>query len=85
MGMRLDPHTETAETIASLSKKIDALQHDVSAIRRAFFWQRVWGLLKVALVVLPLIWLAARWLPSLVEAYTKIQNTLQHVEKFLPK
>ncbi len=83
--MRLDPNTETTETIAALSKKLDALQHDVSAIRRAFFWQRVWGLLKVALVMLPLIWAAVRWLPPLLQAYTNVQTTLQHVEKFLPK
>lgn len=82
--MRLDPNTETTDALTALAKKVDAIQHDVTAIRRAFFWQRVWGLIKVALVVIPLVWATARWLPTLRKAYTDMQDLIRNVEKILP-
>lgn len=83
--MRLDPQNETVETIASLARQIDALQRDVSAIRRSLFLEHLWGWCKLAIILIPLAWATVRWLPVVTKFYSDTQRMIQHVEKFLPK
>lgn len=82
--MRITPENETLEAIAKLEKKIDALSGDLAAIRRHFAWEKIWGTVKLFLIVLPLAWGALTIYPVVRKLYVETQSVLQQVERVVP-
>lgn len=83
--MRVDQISETEDALAKLEQKIDAMAADVAAIRRQLLWQKVWGFIKVLVIVVPLVWATITLYPVVKGMYDQTQSIINKTNSFLPK
>lgn len=83
--MRVDQISETEDALAKLERKIDDMAADVAAIRRQLLWQKVWGFIKVLVIVVPLVWATITLYPVVKGMYDQTQNIINKTNSLLPK
>lgn len=73
---KTSPTTPVASSNASITEQLAEqrqllldMQKEVTTVKRWLFWARIWGVLKVLIIVIPLIW-AVIYLPELIQQYT---------------
>jgi hypothetical protein len=83
--MRVNQDNETVAAIEALEGKIDALAAEVAGIRRHFFWEKVWGVAKLALIALPIVLGGLYAIPALTDLYDQAQRVIRQADAALPR
>jgi|GEM_PF-6384213 len=80
--MRIEPENDK-EDLERLEGKIDRIASEVAKINRHFFWQKVFGVVKTLLIVIPLV-VGAIWLyPIVNDMYTQTQALIKQADGLL--
>ena len=83
--MRVNQDNETVEAIASLERKIDGLAAEVAGIRRQFLWGRIWGAVKLAVILLPIVVGGLYAIPAITRLYDQAQRVIRQADAALPR
>jgi len=78
--MQVNPENQLLNTIKKLEKKIDDLTVQVGKIRRQLFWQRIFGILKIVIIVAPIIIGTFYFIPIFKEIYGQYESLISQTE-----
>ncbi len=82
--MRVDNDAGAQDAIARLERKVDGIASDVAAMRRQMLWERLWGILKTAVIVIPIVIGFLYAYPIVKKLYDQTQGVIQQVQGVLP-
>lgn len=86
--MRIEQDNETLVKLETMEKKLDDVSREISAIRRHFLWERIWGTVRFLLIAVPLLAGGVYLYPMVIKTYAQVNDLLrqaQELQNFLPK
>ncbi|TAL19957.1 hypothetical protein EPN90_01985 [Patescibacteria group bacterium] len=86
--MRVEQDNEISSSLQTLERKIDSIAAELSAIRRHFLWERIFGTLKFLIIAVPLVAGGIYLYPIIMKTYAQadaIFKQAQAIGAYLPK
>jgi hypothetical protein len=81
--MRVTQDNETAEMLEALDRKVDLLSADIASIKRHFQWEKVWGMVRLAVIAIPIVWASISIFPIVHRIYGQTQEIIRQADLVL--